>query len=107
MDGRTEDALAYLLERAGQRDDLELAWQAGGSAIEILFWCDEFSRAAALSEALIRDLGPRGTGLDDQLLPFSAALLAGSQTASRMTIASSIHVRIFTSKKRSGRIAGQ
>jgi len=81
VDGRTEDALAYLLERAGQRDDLELAWQAGGSAIEIMFWCDEFSRAAALSEALIRDLGPRGTGLDDQLLPFSPALLAADAFA--------------------------
>ena len=53
--------------------------------------------AAAISGLGQRFLGDKGAMAVTKTIVVSAALLAGSQTASRMTIASSIHVRIFTS----------
>ncbi|MBB5159678.1 hypothetical protein [Saccharopolyspora phatthalungensis] len=81
MDEHTKTVLASLEHRAQQRDDLEAAWQAATGALEILLWCDEFSRAAALTEQLLRDLGQEGTDLDLQLMPFTTVFLAAEAYA--------------------------
>lgn len=76
VDDRIRTVLAELERLALQRDNLETAWQAATTAIDVLLWCDEFLRAAALAERTIHDLGQEKTDLHYQRLPFNVALIA-------------------------------
>ena len=78
--GRRGEFLAVLpalLDLAADRDgDPGEAWVAGAAAIRILFWCDRFTEAADLAEALITDTAPAGGEICDQDPPLIPALLA-------------------------------
>ncbi|MGW6917975.1 hypothetical protein ACWGB8_29800 [Kitasatospora sp. NPDC054939] len=72
------DLTAIATRRGGARGPV---WEAAAAAVQILFWQDEFARAAELAQGLIEQDGPLGGELCDQDVPFREALLAADLPA--------------------------